>query len=145
MKRTGRPLKTLPPNGLEVIRQIARTGATETSLAAALGLSYTTWTRIKNENPKAKAAWEEARSIERDLLVGELFRQAMEDHNTVAAIALLKLRHGMRDSGPADGSDGGARVGIVLNIPAALDPARYQQLVEVHQTALPGAPRSEAA
>jgi len=39
-------------------------GVSEVDIAAALGLTFKTWKRIRDEDPDAKAAWEEARAIE---------------------------------------------------------------------------------
>ncbi len=75
--KTGRPHKTLPANGVALIRALAANGAKETEMAAALGMDASTWKRIRDEDPEAKAAWQEARTIEHDKLVGVLFRQAV--------------------------------------------------------------------
>ncbi len=107
-----RPRKTLPENGLAIVRTLAANGALETSIAAALGLDAKTWRRIRDEDPDTRAVWEEARTIERDRLVGSLFRQALGapaeydgQGNVVraeqppvptAAMFLLKARHGYR-------------------------------------------------
>jgi hypothetical protein len=94
------------------VRTLAANGALETSIAAALGLDAKTWRRIRDEDPDTRAVWEEARTIERDRLVGSLFRQALGapaeydgQGNVVraeqppvptAAMFLLKARHGYR-------------------------------------------------
>jgi hypothetical protein len=124
-----RPRKALPANGLDVIRGLAANGVNEHAIAAALGLAFETWKRIRDEDPEAKAAWQEARAIEENRLAGELFRQAM-DGNTTAAIFLLKGRHGWRDVGPAEG-DSGVKVGVQINLPGALKAEDYQRLVTV--------------
>lgn len=146
----GRPRKTLPPTGIATIRRLAANGVQETVLAAALGLDMKTWRRIRNEDPEAKAAWEEARALEQDTLVGALFRQAIgapaefddagnkvraeQAPNAPAAMFLLKARHGYRDIGPVDGGAEN-RVAIVVNLPGALQPDQYRKLVEVHPSA----------
>ncbi len=148
-----RPRKNLPAGGLAVIRDLASSGVQETVLAKALGLDLKTWRRIRDEDPDAKAAWEEARALERDKLVGSLFEQAVGypaeydaagnliraelKPSPVPAMFLLKARHGYRDAGPADGGDGGPRVNLTFNLPAPLNGDQYRRLVEVHPEALP--------
>lgn len=126
----GRPRKTLPANGLQVIRDLASNGVQETVLAKALGISYEVWQRIREEDPEAKAAWVEAKKLEEDRLVGMLFEQAVEKKNVTGAIFLLKGRHAYRDIGPTDGSDA-ARIGVTINIPAPLAPEEYAKLINV--------------
>src|SRR5262245_34720994 len=126
----GRPKKSIGPEGLDVIRRLAGRGVQEGVLARELGLSFKTWARIRAEDPEAKAAFEEGRAAERDALVGSLFRQAVEKNNTIAAIFLLKARHGFRDQGPADGAEG-SRVTVQIAIPAPLSPDQYRNLVSV--------------
>ena len=136
-----RPRKNLPANGLQVIRDLASNGVQETIIAKALGMDLKTWRRIRTEDPEAKAVWEEARALEEDKLAGELFRQAIEEKNTVACIFLLKARHKYRDVGATDG-DGEGRVNININLPASLPKDAYQKLIEI---APRGAESSEAA
>lgn len=127
-----RPRKTLPKNGLEIIRDCASRGVSETDLAKALGMDHKTWRRLRDENPETKAAWEEAKAIERDQLVGVLFEAATKDNNISAAMFLLKARHGYRDHGATEGDDQG-RVSITFNLPAPMKPTDYGRLVEQPQ------------
>jgi len=136
-----RPRKTLPAGGLQVIRDMAAKGVAEVRLARALKMDYRTWARIRDTDPEAKAAYREAKAIERDALVGKLYEQAMEG-NTVAAIFLLKARHGYRDIGDPPAPEG-SRVNLVFNLPAPLEPDQYTKLVEVHPGTLP-APETSA-
>src|SRR5690242_12148930 len=92
---TGRPRKTLPANGLDVIRRLASNGCNEVAIAAALKMDVSAWRRIREEDPEARAAWQEARAIEENKLAGKLFEAAMNG-NVTAAIFLLKARHGYR-------------------------------------------------
>lgn len=130
-----RPRKTLPPDGLKIIRELASKGVKETEVAKALGLTFKTWKRIREENPEAKAAWEEAKAEEHDALVGVLYEKAIKGDST-AAMFLLKSRHGYRDHGPTEGGDS-ARVNLVFNLPAPLNADQYAKLVEVQPAPLP--------
>jgi hypothetical protein len=124
----GRPRKNLPANGLDIVRRLASNGVNETAIAAALGLSFDVWKRIRDEDPEAKAAWQEARAIEENKLAGKLYEEAMGG-NMTACIFLLKGRHGWRDIGPAD--DSGVRTAIQINLPGPLKPEDYTKLVTV--------------
>ena len=132
----GRPRTTLPANALEVIREAASNGVKEHDLARALGLSFTTWKRIRDHDPEARRVWEEAKSIEEGKLVGVLFDKAVNKQDTVAAIFLLKARHGYRDQGPTDGGSEGRPV-VNINIPGPLSSDQFAKLVEVTPAALP--------
>lgn len=155
----GRRRKSLPANGMQIIRDLASNGVQETVLAKALGIDVKTWRAIRTEDPDARAAWEEAKALEQDKLVGMLFDQAVgkpaefDDRGNqlraeraphpASAMFLLKTRHGYRELGPADG-EGDARVAVQINIPAPLRPEEYAKLVSV--TPLPAlSNRAEAA
>ena len=135
------PRKKLPANGLAIIRDLASTGARETQIAAGLGMAFETWHRIREEDPKAKAAWTEARAIERDSLVGVLYGKAMKG-DTVSAIFLLKSRHGYRDQGDPVAEKGGTAV--VINLPSAMSEEQWGKLVEVSPVTIPDASESAA-
>ncbi|MCP8939395.1 hypothetical protein NK718_12795 [Alsobacter sp. SYSU M60028] len=150
----GRPRKTLPANGLRIISDLACRGVREVEVARALGMSWHTWKRIREEDQEAKRAWEEAKAIEHDALVSSLFNMAVgapaeydAEGNVVraevkrdawAAAFLLKARHDYRDTGAA--SEGGAdqRVAVVVNIPAPMSPEDYAKLVRVTPMGLTG-------
>lgn len=122
-----RPRKYLPANGVDIIKDCASRGVRESEIARALGMSMPTWRRIREEDPKAAEAYQEAKAVELDSLVGKLYEKAM-DGDSAAAMFLLKSRHGYRDHGPADGDD--SRVNINLTLPTSLDPDKYQRLIE---------------
>ena len=139
----GRPRKNLPAKALDVIRQAASNGVKEVDIAKALGVDFRTWRRISDEDPEAREVYREAKSIEEGKLVGVLFDKAVNKQDSVAAIFLLKARHGYRDQGPTDGGDDG-RPTININIPAPLRPRTTPGSIEVAPTALPQ-PGEEAA
>ena len=133
----GRPRKRLPKDGFEIIRDCAARGVGEVDLAKALGMSFPTWKKLRDEDEDVREVYEEAKSIERDKLVGVLYEAATNDGNTGAAMFLLKARHGYRDHGPTDGAEAG--VNINLTLPPALDPDQYSRLVQQSHKALEGA------
>ena len=117
--------KLLPKGGLEKIRDWASHGHSERDIARALGMSASTWTRIKDENPEAQDALDEGRSVEHLALYGRLYQKAM-DGDIVALLFLLKCRHGYRETLDITQSNA---VQVIFAIPGALDPAEYAKLI----------------
>ena len=78
------------------------------------------------KNPEGKALWQEALSVERDALIGVLFNRAIEG-DTKAAQFLLAARHGMTEKQVEQGGD---RVNITFQLPAALNPEQYAKLIQ---------------
>jgi hypothetical protein len=126
--------KTVPPGGYKLIRTLAANGAREDEIARALHMGKRTWDRVKREDPKAEAAWEAGRAEEHNALRNTLFKAATEKNNIVAAMFLLKTRHGYREKGD-EGGDGG-RVTVEFKLPAPLDPESHDA---VHAHAVSGA------
>jgi hypothetical protein len=117
--------KLLPKGGLEKIRDLSSKGHSEKDIARALGMSASTWTRIKDENPEAQDALDAGRSVEHLALFGRLYQKAM-DGDIVALLFLLKCRHGYREQAdPALFNS----VQVIFAIPGALDPADYAKLI----------------
>jgi len=155
-----RPRKTLPENGLALIRALAANGVAETEIAAALGMDIKTWKRIRQDDADARAAWDEARTLELDRLVKSLFAQAMgapaefdgdgnqlraeRPPNSGAGMFLLKSRHSYRDVGPTDGGNEG-RPTVVINLPGPLNPEQFARLVETAPAGLPAPERARDA
>lgn len=69
------------------------------------------------ENPDFQTAFDEGREQEHKALFNALFRAATEKGNVVAAMFLLKSRHGYREG---DQTEIGNRVSINFNLPGAL-------------------------
>jgi len=121
-----RPKKQLPRNGLQIIRDMAAAGNREIDIARALGMSYDTYHRIKGEFPPAAEALEEGRGIEHQALVGSLFDAAMKG-NVVAAMFLLKTRHGYREGYMVEHN---STVNVRFEMPGALPVTQYEKLIE---------------
>jgi hypothetical protein len=124
-----RTKKLIPSGGLEKIRDLASRGYSEKDIARSLGMSATTWTRIKNDTPEAQDALDEGRSVEHQKLYSKLMEKAVAG-DTIALLFLLKCRHGYRET--LDVTQTNA-VQIVFQIPAALDPAEYGRLIKSQQ------------
>ena len=97
VKRLGRPRKTLPVNGYSIIEDMASRGCSENSIGFALNMCSDTWIALKHRDPKARDALERGRAVEHDALHGVLYEAAVTKGNIVAAMFLLKCRHGSRD------------------------------------------------
>jgi hypothetical protein len=120
-----RTKKLIPRGGLEKIRDLASRGHSERDIARALGMSPTTWTRLKNDHPEAQDALDAGRSVEHLKLYGKLMEKAMAG-DIVALLFLLKCRHNYRET--VDVTQTNA-VQITFQIPGALDPAGYAKLI----------------
>ena len=121
--RVPRTVGELP--GYEVIEQMAARGHREIDIARRLGImSWSTWTRIKDEDPKALAALEAGRGVEHDRLYGRLFEKAMRG-DTIALLFLLKTRHNYNDRPePAP-----VQAAVQINMPSPLGLEDYTRLI----------------
>ena len=120
-----RPFEKLPPGSRDALLAMAGNGLKESTAATALGVPLGEFRRVISKNPEAKALWQEALSVERDALIHALFNRAIEG-DTRAAQFLLSARHGMSEKQIESQGD---RVNITFQLPAAMSPDQYTQLV----------------
>ena len=120
-----RPFEKLPPGSRDALLAMAGNGLKESTAATALGVPLGEFRRVISKNPEAKALWQEALSVERDALIHALFNRAIEG-DTRAAQFLLSARHGMSEKQTESQGD---RVNITFQLPAAMSPDQYTQLV----------------
>ena len=125
----GRKKITLPSNGLDTIRNLAERGVKETDIVKALGISYPTWLRIKEENEEARRTLEEARQIEENKLFGVLFDKAMNGDST-AAMFLLKTRHGYKEGAEQVNAN---QVNVKITLPGSMEPDEYLKEVKTDE------------
>ena len=121
-----RPFERLPPGSRDALLSMASNGLKESTAAKALGVPLHEFRRVITKNPEGKALWQEALSVERDALIGVLFNRAIEG-DTKAAQFLLAARHGMTEKQVEQGGD---RVNITFQLPAALNPEQYAKLIQ---------------
>lgn len=126
----GRPRKTLLREHYPLISELAGRGVSECNIAKALGMSHDTFARIKREDKHAAAALTEGKAVEHDALLNPLFEAATKG-NIVAAMFLLKCRHGYREQ--VDLTPQNA-VQITFQIPGALAPDQYTRLINQERT-----------
>lgn len=120
----GQPKKTLKEKDYGIITRLGERGVSETDICKALGMSYKTWQRIKDEDDKAAEALEEARRTEESELVGVLYELAVKEKDKVAAMFLLKTRHGYVEGAEVANAN---QVNVQITLPAALNPKDYEK------------------
>jgi hypothetical protein len=123
LKPRGRPLKKPPADAATRILTLASEGHSMLGIAGAFGTYPDVLRRWFDENPGLKEAFDQGRERERHTLHNALFKAATEGGNMVAAMFLLKSRHGYREGDQADASN---RVAIQFNLPAALPLADFK-------------------
>lgn len=113
-------LKPPPRHAAALVeRACAEFGATITAICEVLGCGRQTFYEWLKRHDDIRAAYERGREIEKERLMGILFRNATGGDNT-AAIVLLKMRHHMRDSGPIPSEQEGTAEEKAAKIRAAL-------------------------
>lgn len=131
-KLTGRRAVTLPPNGLEIIRDMAAQGKTQESISYALGLARDGLQKLKarDKTGAIEQALFEGKQRAHDSLYGKLYRTATEgnDKNAViSAMFLLKTCHGYVE--PREPFPTGPSVNIEIRVPGSLKPEDYAKLI----------------
>ena len=104
---------------------MAADGFSVIGIAKRLHTSADTFRRWLEEYPDLNEAFENGRENERWALHNMLYREAMEKKNIVAGLFLLKARHNYREG---EVSDGGNKVKIVFQLPAALSMSEYENM-----------------
>ncbi|MDQ2696444.1 MAG: hypothetical protein M3Z21_13935 [Pseudomonadota bacterium] len=130
-----RPKKTVPQNAYDIIEKMAARGCRELDIARSIGLGDKSWPRILKEDPKAAEAFDKGRGQAHDVLMGQLFKKAL-DGDTACLLFALKVLFGYRENNAVE-TDHRVRVEFVL--PGALTPGRYQQAL-AEARALPHGP-----
>jgi hypothetical protein len=118
-----------PPTGAaEIIQDLASKGYGYRGIAATFKISAPTLSRWFDDYPTIKQAYDIGKEEERQALHGALYRQATGAGNVVAAIFLLKARHGYREN---EVVSEGNKVNITFNLPGAMKPDEYKTLEAV--------------
>lgn len=128
-KSAGAPRKVAPPDAADVIRNATAIGASKRGVAMALACSFDTLNRWLDEDPELAEAFATGREKERQTLHNVLFDAATKGNNMVAAMFLLKARHGYQE-GQQEGQAN--RVSINFTLPGALRPEQFT--IENHDT-----------
>lgn len=128
MSKGGRPRKPVPANAARLIEEAAASGADVRGIAHCVGINKDTLQRWFTERPDLREAYERGRERERAILHNALYRAATEQGNIVAAMFLLKARHGYREGEQAES---GNKVSITFSLPGALSMAQYRQGITI--------------
>jgi transposase-like protein len=114
--RTGRPPKRPPADAAERIRELSADGHSTVAIAQQLGVGRKTLDKWRAEFPALDEAYREGVDRERYELHSGLVAKAKAG-NIVAAIFLLKARHGYREG---DQDDQAGRVSVNIALPGAM-------------------------
>ena len=123
----GRPFVQLPRGARQHLEAMAAHGLlSESAAATALGMPLAALRNVIADHAPSKRIWEDALSIERDALLQALYSKAVEG-DTRAAQTLLAVRHGLTERQPQQAAQAGVQV--VFNLPAAMTPEAYAEMI----------------
>jgi lambda repressor-like predicted transcriptional regulator len=128
-KKTGRK-PVSPKSAVARIAALAATNHSLVGIARELGVSINTLKRMLDESEELSDALAQGKEAERRTLHNGLLRQAKRG-NVVAAIFILKTKHGYRENDQADSAN---KVSITFQLPAAMNPEDFAKVIE-HETA----------
>lgn len=112
-----------PSHAAEQIHTMASTGFSMKGIAAHYNIAFETLQAWFERYPMLKQAFDNGREAERQALHNVLYKLALEDRDKVAAMFLLKARHGYREG---DQSEQSNKVAITFNMPGAMSAEDYK-------------------
>jgi hypothetical protein len=124
-KKSGRPRHLPPPDAAARIEALAANGHSVVGIARGLNTSKAIVARWCDEDPALAEALARGRESERFALHNVLYEQATEHGNIVAAMFLLKARHGYREG---DQSDSANKVSITFTLPGAMKAEDFKMI-----------------
>jgi hypothetical protein len=117
----GQPRKNPPADAALHIRAFSGDGFSIVGIAEKFGIERKTLERWLADFPELKEAFDRGREKERHTLHNGLYRIATQTDDlkaaSIAAMFLLKSRHGYREGDPGDQAN---RVSVTFNLPGAL-------------------------
>jgi hypothetical protein len=122
----GPPPKRPPANAAARIEQLAATGHSVVGISRGLNVTKEVVARWIEQDPALAEALARGREAERFVLHNVLYRAAKRG-NIVAAMFLLKARHGYREG---DQSDTANKISLTFTLPAALQPEQFTATIE---------------
>lgn len=140
-KPKGFPPKQPPANAAARIAALAATGHSLVGIARGLNTSNDTLRRWVDEYPELAEALARGREAERFALHNVLYRAAKRG-NIVAAMFLLKARHGYREGDQADAAN---KVSITFTLPAAMKPEDFKVIEHEPSTGAVALPKPSIA
>ncbi len=122
--------KDAPENAAEEIGKLAATGFSKRGIASHFGVGLAVLQRWIDEDDTLQEAFNVGRDQERYSLHNALYRKAMNG-DSVAAMFLLKARHGYREGDQADQAN---KVSITFQLPGAMKMDEYKVIDANHRT-----------
>jgi|GEM_PF-1800969 len=116
--KRGKPKYVIPERLMPQVLEAIRNNNTQSSIAKALGISFHTWIRVRDEDERIRSAVDEALDFEEKELANILLEKARAGETTAVLFA-LKSRHGYRDHGPVTGGGDEQKVNVTINLPGA--------------------------
>ncbi|WP_394763557.1 hypothetical protein [Phenylobacterium sp.] len=118
------PAPKLPPaDAVARVAALAAVGLPVRGVAASLGTSADTLRRWMSEDPELAEAFEVGRELERQALHAALYKAATKNGDKIAAMFLLKARHGYREG---EKTDAAQQPTVVINLPGATPLANFR-------------------
>lgn len=111
-----------PPFAVNDIVTLASCGFSKRGIAQHFFVALSTFNRWLEEHPELEDAFQIGRERERQALHNMLYKAAMEKGDKIAAIFLLKARHGYREG---DTQEQVNQVAINFTLPAAMKPEDF--------------------
>lgn len=120
--------KEPPPNAVDIVQKACENGCTVEQISEALGVDRKLFNDWRERYPEIDMAMQAGRAVEHDKLVGVLFKAATHEKkpNLVAAIFLLKARHGYQEGVALVQNS----VSINYQLPAPMTPEQYVKTIE---------------
>lgn len=129
----GQPRKEPPADAAHHIRAFAADGFSIVGISEKFGVDRKTLERWLTDFPELREAFDRGREKERHTLHNRLYRIAMEGDDekaaSIAAMFLLKARHGYKEGDPGDQAN---RVSVTFNLPGALSREDFMKTV-IHE------------
>ena len=125
--KPGPKLKPIPSDAAAEIELLAADGHSILGIAKRLSTTPETLHLWFDREPSLKQAFDTGRENERWALHNLLYRQAMEEGNSTAAMFLLKARHGYKEG---EESGQGNRVSINFTLPGAMTLENFTKAIE---------------
>ncbi|MDO8878390.1 MAG: hypothetical protein Q8M24_08385 [Pseudolabrys sp.] len=115
---------SITDTGLEFIKRRASDGASQNLIAAEMGLTKATLQKLFQRDERCRVAWEHGAALEEMELV-DILKQAARKGYAVAALFLLKTRHGYTETAAPPTT----APNITIVLPDSYTPEQYMRVI----------------